>query len=236
MTTKNDTLIIVATHGDEKIGIEAINILRQKGISNFDVLIGNPKALEENKRFIDTDLNRSYPGNSMSNKYEEVLAVENFEIAKKYKYVIDMHEASFGQDNFIIVPKETLPKDFPLNLLNLEKVLLWPDPKGPMTQFLENGVELEFGMKDKPRQDVLSQAVQIVEGFLLSISGKKLPAVANQEVFYVYGYLSGEKSDAIGLRDFEEAESGGEKFLPLLTGQYLNSGIVCYKMRAIKVP
>jgi len=36
--------------------------------------------------------------------------------------------------------------------------------------------------------------------------------------------------------DFEEAERGGEKFLPLLTGQYLNSGIVCYKMRAIKVP
>ncbi len=233
---KNKVLLVVATHGDERIGIEVANILQQKNIGGFDVLIGNPKALKESKRFVDADLNRSYPGNSVSNKYEEVLAVKNFKNAKKYRYVIDIHEASSGQDSFITIPKETLPKDFPLNFLNLNKVLLWPNPKGPMTQFLENGVELEFGMKNKQRQDVIGQAVQITEEFLLSVSGKKLPAVANQEVFYVYGYLSGEKSDAIGLRDFKEAERGGEKFLPLLTGQYLNSGIVCYKMRAIKVP
>lgn len=235
-TRKNNVLLIVATHGDEKIGIEVTNILRQKGVGGFDVLVGNPKALEENKRFVDADLNRSYPGNSASNKYEEILAVKNFEIAKKYKYVIDIHEASSGQDNFIIVPKGTLPKNFPLNLLDLKKVLLWPDPKGPMTQFLENGVELEFGMRDKKRQDVLNQAVKIVEGFLLSMSGKKVSETINQKTFYVYGYLSGSENDAINLRDFEEAERGGEKFLPLLTGQYLNSGIVCYKMRAIKVP
>lgn len=233
---KNKILLIVATHGDEKIGIEVVNILQQKSISGFDVLIGNPKALKENKRFVDIDLNRSYPGDSASNKYEEVLAVKNFETAKKYRYVIDIHEASSGQDSFITIPKETLPKDFPLNFLNINKVLLWPNPKGPMTQFLENGVELEFGMKNKQRQDVIGQAVQITEEFLLSISGKKVPETINQKIFYVYGYLSGNKTDATNLRDFEEAERGGEKFLPLLTGQYLNSGIVCYKMRAIKVP
>ena len=81
-----------------------------------------------------------------------------------------MHEASSGQDNFIIVPKETLPKDFPLGLLALKRVLLWPDPKGPMTQFLENGVELEFGMKNKDRQEVLSQAVLVVNSFLQKIA------------------------------------------------------------------
>ena len=231
---KNKILLVVATHGDERIGIEVVNILQQKSISGFDVLIGNPKALKENKRFVDIDLNRSYPGDSASNKYEEVLAIENFEIAKKYKYVIDMHEASSGQDNFIIVPKETLPKDFPLNFLNLNKILLWPDPKGPMTQFLENGVELEFGMKNKDRQEVLSQAVLVVDNFLQKIAKKDASTKeAEQEIFYVYDYLKGQESDVGDLLDFKVAEREGEIFYPLLVGQYLNLVIVCYKMKRV---
>jgi len=56
-------LFIVATHGDEKIGVEVIERLRTKKLDRFfDYLVANPKALEKNTRFIDVDLNRSYPG------------------------------------------------------------------------------------------------------------------------------------------------------------------------------
>ncbi|MBU4512118.1 hypothetical protein KKD19_02645, partial [Patescibacteria group bacterium] len=56
-----------------------------------------------------------------------------------------------------------------------------------------------------------------------------------KEVYYVFGKLmDGEIDKAEELKDFEEVMLRGEKFYPLLVGQYLKRGIVCYKMRRIK--
>ena len=230
--TMKKILILCATHGDEKIGNEIIKRINPKFFGLFDFLIANPKALAKNRRFIDFDLNRAYPGQKKSKLYEKRRAFEILKIAKKYKYIIDIHEAKCGTEDFIIIPRKKISKKFPLNLIDLQKVLLWPDPKGPLSQILPNSIELEFGMKKRNREKAVKRGSDVVEYFLININSKKIKE--NQKKFYfVYGKIPAtEKIE--NLEDFKMKKIKGESFYPLLVNQYLKNGILCYKMKKIK--
>jgi hypothetical protein len=231
---KNEILIIGATHGNEPIGVEVIAELKNRGREkDFDFLIANPQALSASREFIDVNLNRVYPGIKNSPLYEQRLAFTNLQLAKKYRYVVDIHEASQGKDDFIIVPRENISNDFPLELVNLKKILLWPDPQGPLGGVLKNAIELEFGSCNRDRRKMIAMAANIVEKFIIRIKSCAKEELVGHEIYEVYGKITiaefGGKIDE--LKDFAEFENNGEKFLPLLARQYLQSGIVCYKMR-----
>jgi len=231
-------LIIIYTHGDEKIGAEVLKRLKLKGLNRFfDCLIANPKAAEMNTRFIDADLNRSYPGKKNSNIYEKRIAFENLELAKKYKFIIDIHEAISGINDFIIIPREKDVNLFPLNLVNLETVLFWPDPKGPIGQILENSIELEFGTKGRNRNDIILNAEKIIEDFIKNIySETKKEEFTDKQFYFVYGKLMTDEflDEEQKLVDFQKTNVKGEEFYPLLVGQYRNIGIKCYKMKLLE--
>lgn len=232
-------LIICSTHGDEKIGLEVIKKLKSEGLESFfDFLIANPKANEKNVRYIEKDLNRSYPGVKNSDIYEERLAFQNLEIAKKYQYIIDIHEANEGRDDFVIIPSKKISKKFPVDFIDLKRILLWPDPKGPLSSVLENSIELEFGSKNRDRGEMIKKAATIIKSFIILMSKEQSEITyLEKEIYFVYGKVeissfSGEIKELV---DFEEYNEGNERFFPLLTGQYLKSGIICYKMKKYSI-
>ena len=228
---RKDILLIASTHGNEKIGLEVIAKLKKENLDKyFDYIIANPKANRENKRFLEKDLNRSYPGKKDSKFYEERMAYENFQVAKKYKYVIDIHEAEKGINDFIIVARDSLGNKFPYEKVNLENILLWSDPKGPLCGEMENAIELEFGMKGRKRIYVVDKAYNILKSFLLNDVNTKC-----ESIYEVYGFLSdkGYNSKNI-LKDLQAVKFKRESFYPLLVDQYLDLGIKCYKMKKIK--
>lgn len=71
--------VIGSIHGDEPCGKKAIDKFKN---SDFELerpvklIIANEKALKNNTRYVDCDLNRSFPGNRESDEYEERLAAE----------------------------------------------------------------------------------------------------------------------------------------------------------------
>ncbi len=237
---KKELLLIIYTHGDEPIGERVVRQLRQKKLNRFfDVLIANPRAARRKVRFIDVDMNRVYPGDGNAKEYEMRKAFENLRIAQDYKYVIDIHEASAGTDDFIIIPRETFTGTFPLAWLDLDRVLLWPDPSGPISQVLKNALELEFGMLNRDRKEVEQVASKIIEDFIIRMNSlQKMDNLSDtKQFYYVYGKLMQKdvKVSADILTDFENVDIDGESFMPLLSGQYLErEGIVCYKMRKLE--
>lgn len=235
MNKKPELLIITSTHGDERIGLEVVRELFLNGLGErFDFIVANPYGLVENKRFINCDLNRAYPGKSNSEFIEEMLAKKNIEIAKQYKYIIDLHEARCGTDDFVIIPRPILSADFPLNYIDLKTVLLWPEPRGPMGGYLNNLVELEFGTLNQNRSEVIRIATGTCQKFIAaSMSGIEVDR-RDKEVYEVYGSLSAKDFPDYmnaNLKDFENVNIFGEVFYPLLVNQYIDIGIVCYKMK-----
>lgn len=80
-------------HGDEPAGKKAIEefLAEEREFRKpVQFVIGNEKALNEGERFLESDLNRSFPGNPDSEYYEERLAAEIMEVVKDTK-LLDIH-------------------------------------------------------------------------------------------------------------------------------------------------
>jgi hypothetical protein len=224
--TMNKTLMIGATHGNEPIGVRALESIEQNR-KDFDWVVGNPRAYDLNKRFEEADLNRSAPGSLTSSVYEERRAAELIRLSQKYESVIDLHGTSKETGLFIII---TNPSDANLELasrFNIKHIVVWPaitpELEGPVSEFFPCGLEIECGPKESIETQKKLESVLV--DYLDGKSGE-----LEQEVFEVYGEL---RSDpGISLKEFEEVTVDGETFFPLLIGTYSDAyGVVCYKLK-----
>jgi len=226
----NKTLFIGGTHGDEPVGVRALEALEGRR-SDFDWIEGNPRALKVGKRFTQTDLNRSAPGDLQSKKYEERRAAELVRLSAKYEYTIDLHGTSKQTGIFLIVTNPTQANLRLARMLDVDRVVIWPaitpDLEGPVSEFFPCGLEIECGSKDAPQTQV--ELERILETFLER--GERTSE--SEQVFYeVYGELRGDPG--VELEEFVEVTVDGETFTPLLVGTYQDAyGVACYKLRAV---
>ncbi|OEK05861.1 succinylglutamate desuccinylase/aspartoacylase family protein [Roseivirga misakiensis] len=124
----NEVLIILigSIHGNEKEGVKAIErTFKRLNSGSFEIngkvigIAGNLKAIQEQKRFIDHDLNRcwtdehiqkclSNTGKLVNEDKElvELYHLINEVISEDYqqKYVIDLHTTSADNGNFLVYP------------------------------------------------------------------------------------------------------------------------------------
>lgn len=84
-------LVIGGMHGNETLGLKVVKLFQDNPVKDVNVLLANEKAIEKNCRFVIQDLNRSFPGDSKSTKYESKRASEIFKQTKKYDIVLDFH-------------------------------------------------------------------------------------------------------------------------------------------------
>lgn len=102
-------IIIGATHGHERIGARVIEALQKISIPNDSVecIIGNPRAYEHNVPFVESDLNRVFPGDAHGT-YEERRAHELSEKIRTADIVIDIHSTNttdLSENSMLIVTK-----------------------------------------------------------------------------------------------------------------------------------
>lgn len=91
-------LVIGGMHGNETLGLEVVKLFQDNPVLAVDTLLANEQAIDANCRFVGQDLNRSFPGDSKSAKYELKRASEILKIARKYDVVLDFHN-TFCPDN-----------------------------------------------------------------------------------------------------------------------------------------
>lgn len=99
-------ILNILTHGDERIGLAVAKELQKLSLPNgaLVVQIANEKAYKLGKRFVDQDLNRSFPGKKYGN-YETRRAYELSPIVKAANIVIDIHSTTSELKDAIIVTK-----------------------------------------------------------------------------------------------------------------------------------
>lgn len=83
-------LVIGGMHGNEPLGPSVVKMFEQCPSTNVDTLIANPAAYKNKTRFVDQDLNRSFPGKTTGN-IEQKRALSVLKVCKGYDAVLDFH-------------------------------------------------------------------------------------------------------------------------------------------------
>ncbi len=96
-------LLNVCTHGNERVGLKVAEYFSHLKVTHgiLQVHIANMKAVKARKRFIDSDLNRVFPGKK-NGDYEERLAYEITPSISSFDLVIDIHSTNSGMRSTII--------------------------------------------------------------------------------------------------------------------------------------
>jgi len=94
-------LIIGGMHGNEPLGISIVEQLKARPIDNVSAVIANPEAKQQNVRFTNNDLNRSFPGSGDS--YEEKRARYLLELCKGFDLVLDFHNTHCPENDCVFV-------------------------------------------------------------------------------------------------------------------------------------
>jgi len=138
------------THGNERIGLKVAEEIKKLQISSeiLAVQIANKKALDANKRYIDQDLNRSFPGKKSGN-HEQELAYALLPNIKSADLVIDIHSTTSRLKDAIIVTKLDKRTRECIGVIQPKYVLLMNATKrNALISAAKVGIAFEYG-KDK---------------------------------------------------------------------------------------
>jgi succinylglutamate desuccinylase len=136
-------------HGNEHVGLRVFEkVINEIKIikGTFRFVIANPTAISNNVRFMETDLNRSFPGKK-NGSMEEGLAINILDICKNSDVLIDFHSC----------PTPTLPfcltrgrkEEMNLSLLTgIERNVIYPlefQKGSSLIDFVPLGIGVELG-------------------------------------------------------------------------------------------
>jgi succinylglutamate desuccinylase len=184
----NNSIFVVCQHGGEKTPLK---VIEDNFKDKLNYLVANKEAVLKNKRFMDADLNRSFPGSSLGNK-EEKLAFELVRELEKYDQVFDLHTTTATSPPFIITTKVDQDHLDLINSFNIEKVVIMQNSiaKGnSLIDYVNLGVSIEAGPQG--RQEVYNEYKEFITNFL---NEKK----TNRKDFYiVFGVIEKQKKEKL---------------------------------------
>ena len=225
------TAIVCCVHGNEKYGLEVARRMKRR-VAYF---IANKEAAKRNVRFIDADLNRSFPGNPYGN-HEERIAFELAAKLAEFDYVVDLHSSSNSCPLFGIITK---PDNISLAMkLGLERLVVMPRSfaKGKaLIDHAKSGISLEIG----PHKG--KDNAELVERALINLLDNKGPA-PKINVYEVFGSVK-KTSENVFIKNFQDVKQGQlvaegqtaeHDFVAVLVNEEAYPGILCLACRKLK--
>jgi len=206
------TYIVAALHGDELFGLKVIAQI--KNTNNYICKIGHPEAIAKHKRYIETDLNRSFDNDNktIENRIANNIQKEITDFAPDL--IIDIHTSKTPIGKIAIVAEYNPLIGYVAQAINLDAVVIMPKhlTKISLIGYLPNkSISIELG--ENYRSDKLAiNLARIIES--LDMSKLKSYTPNNMPIFKVtkqidkdYKYL-----DTIKNMEFN-TDLGGYPFL-----------------------
>jgi tryptophanyl-tRNA synthetase len=228
-------VLICCLHGDERYGLKV-----SKSQSLFPFVLANEKAFEENKRFIDSDLNRSFPGNTEGN-YEERRAVELLKKIKDFEYVLDLHSSSNSCPLFGIITKPNKEKiDFAKKLGLKRLVIMSPSfvSGKSLIDFAKCGISLEIGPHG--RKENINEVLELINHFAENKNFSE-----SLEIFEIFALIKKQAKNIL-ITNFKEVKQGeiisedetGKQlaeydFIPVIVGEEAYGDTLCLAARKL---
>lgn len=164
--------IVCCQHGDEVFGKKVFDYYQDK-LEGIRLIFANEEAYQQGKRFIDDDLNRSFPGDA-NGSHEERLAAQLLPYIKDVRYVLDIHTTTSDVVMTPIICKE--PEDVKkiLNLTSSREVAFMGNGIADHSLIgqVAAGVSLEFNESYATSEAALNEVKTIINGLLGGITGR----------------------------------------------------------------
>ncbi len=245
-------ILNILTHGNERIGLKVARELKKLNIDEkfFYIQIANEKAAKLGKRFIDQDLNRSFPGKKQGN-YEERLAHKLLPIIKLADIVIDIHSTKSNLKDALIVTKldkETLKY---IKIIQPKYALLMNITKSnALISSAKIGLAFEYG-KDKDARAIkkIVRDIKKILAFVGLIDFKYSKIKNSTKFFSIDSEFKKEKGDRLfsRIKNYQLVKKGeivakrGQEsivakkdFYPILFGKNNYKDIFGFQGRIIK--
>jgi succinylglutamate desuccinylase len=229
--------VVCCLHGNERYGLDVIKELPEK----ISIFVGNELAIEKNVRFIDSDLNRSFPGKREGN-HEERLAFSLVSSLKNFDYVIDLHSSSNNCPLFGIVTNPSEEKFEFARKLGLDKVVIMPESFGKGKSLLDHvkcGVALEIGPHNG--KGIAQEVLEKINNFIFN---KEF--VERIDVFEVFDIVRQDHGEIV-IKNFNyvrkgqviSCDSAGKQiadfdFIAVLVGEKAYGRVLCLACRKIR--
>ncbi len=157
--------VVGSIHGDEPCGKKAIERFLEE---DWEVekpvkfIIANEEALEENERFLDADLNRSFPGDKDSEKHEERLAAEIMDEVEGTK-VLDLHTTRSYPEPFATFSRLNETTNSLIESAGVENAVLFPESSGTLNENVD-GIVVETGYQGS--EQAVENGYEVMINFL----------------------------------------------------------------------
>jgi len=238
-------VIVGSVHGDEPCGKRAINRFIQE---DYDLkkpvkfIVVNEEALEKGKRFLDSDLNRSFPGDSESESHEKRLAAKIMEEIRGKK-VLDIHTTRSYPEPFATFTELNDVTKQILSSSGVENAVLFPEKSGTLHEQTD-GVVVETGYQGT--DDAVDNAFDLIVNFLASEGVIDADfETSDPDVYQYFETVDGDwnfvaenfrevlKGEVFGKRENETLEAE-EDFYPVLMSTDGYEGKLGFKARKIE--
>jgi len=227
--------LVVCIHGDEQIGMR---IARK--FKNFKTIIGNPLATKKRRRFIDSDLNRVFPGKQNGN-YEERRAFELKKILDDCDCVIDLHSSSSSTPPFVILTKRTKKHLSLARATGIERIVFMSNELAGGKSLIDShrcAIAVELGKHNT--EIAYKHGMKAIRNIINYLKTKKHPNV-EREFFKVIGVLKKPCDEFnVKLKNFRKIAKGeligkcknaklisASNFYPMLANEKAYVDIIC---------
>lgn len=211
---KPKVAVIGCIHGDEIIGQRVISKLKKLKLKQgtLTLITANCKALKHNKRFIETDLNRSFPG-KRNGRLEESIAFELKKILQPQDAVLDIHATNSDFNDLALLHHLNKNTKQILKSLPVSKVA-WVSRQvfdgRSLLHCCRNAVCLEFGPDKSGRN--YQRALACVKQLLVNLNmlpGKQ-KVFSDKEFYRVTGEYKVDKAfrPSRRLKEFQKIKKG----------------------------
>lgn len=223
------TIFVVCQHGDEQIPLK---VIEEKFAGKISYLVANKRAIRSGKRYVESDLNRSFPG-KINGTLEERLAQKLVMKLKKYDQVVDIHTATCETPLFAILTKVTKKHLELVSELGVQKVVVMQKSIASgkaLIDFVSVGVSIECGHeKNKITQIKISKMLKYY------LTGKSL----KKTEFYVVDEILKSSSKLPKLpekvQSFRKTKLNGRTFYPILARETHYKGVLCLMARKVRL-
>lgn len=240
-----ELVVVGSIHGDEPAGKKAIEKILGEGLEfqgPVKFIIANEEALEKGERYLERDLNDSFPGDPDSDKHEERLAAEiTSEI--EGKTVLDLHTTRSTDEPFATM-KDTDDRTVEmLENTGVKRGICFPSNSGVLIEQASNGLIVETGIQGT--ENAKEDAYRVLKNYLAAEGA--IDEEYNTSTPELYHYIETVEGDwkfqAENFRKVEEGEAyasrngdelvASEAFYPVLMSTDGYDGKLGYKAEKI---